>query len=226
MECRAIIDSLSEYLDASAQMAASELTLIEDHLVGCPGCQRIKLELTEISIAARELPLHTPSRAMWVKIENVIAAEVPAAERPTREEFAPLSWWERLRERKFTFTVPQLAGAGALAAALVLAGFFGVARLNAGMWNLSGVQTALLPDEDEIKASLESRLAAINARKVNWEPQVREDFNKHLARIEDSLNNCRQVLQRNPQDKVHQQMMRALYQEKRQLLDDIERLKW
>lgn len=225
MECRAVIDSLSDYLDASAH-ADGEFNSIEDHLVTCPGCQSVRLQLTEIRIGARELPLHTPSRAMWVRILNVVATEVPAAERPTREELPPLSWWERLRARTFTFTVPQLAGASALTVALILVGIAGLTRLNPLALGLNGAQTALLPDEDEIKADLDRRLAAINARKANWESPVREGFDQHLTRVEDSLNNCRQMLRNNPHDKVHQQMMRALYQEKRQLLEDVERLKW
>ena len=225
MECWAVIDSLSDYLDASAQ-AEGEFNLIEDHLVTCPGCQSVRLQLTEIRIAARELPLHTPSRQLWSRVLNAVADEAPAAERPTREELLPLSWWERLRARTFTFTVPQLAGASALTVAVILAGLIGLSRINPMALGLNGAQTALLLDEDEIKADLDQRLSAINGRKANWEAPVREGFDKHLTRTETSLNDCRQMLRHNPHDKVHQQMMRALYQEKRQLLEDVERLKW
>lgn len=225
MECRAVLDSLSDYLDASAG-ASSEFHSIEAHLVTCPGCQSVRLQLTEISSAARELPLHTPSRAMWIRVLNVVAAEAPVAERPTREELPPLSWWERLRARTFTFTVPQLAGASALVVAVILVGVIGLSRINPMAIGLNGAQTALLLDEDEIKADLDQRLSAINERKANWEAPVREGFDKHLIKIESSLSDCRQMLRHNPHDKVHQQMMRALYQEKRQLLEDVERLKW
>lgn len=225
MECWAVIDSLSEYLDAGLQ-AQSEFSLIEDHLVTCLRCQSVRLQLTEIKTAARDLPLHTPSRQMWIRVLDAVANEVPAAERPTREELPPPSWWERLRVRTFTFTVPQLAGASALAVAIMLAGVIGLSRLNPMALGLNGAQTALLLDEDEIKADLDQRLSAINERKTNWEAPVRESFDKHLARIETSLNDCRQMLRHNPHDKIHQQMMRALYQEKRQLLEDVERLKW
>jgi hypothetical protein len=34
------------------------------------------------------------------------------------------------------------------------------------------------------------------------------------------------MLEDNPNDAVHQGMVRALYDEKRQLLEDVERLKW
>jgi hypothetical protein len=223
MECRAIIDSLSDYLDASKE---NDFKSIEDHLVNCPGCQSVRLQLTEIRIAARELPLHTPSRAMWARVLNVVAAEAPIAERPTREEVQPLSWWERLRARTFTFTVPQLAGASALTVTVILAGVIGLSRISPTGLGLNGAQTALLLEEDEIKADIDRRLDAINERKASWESPVREGFDAHLTKIENSLSTCRQMLRRNPHDKVHQQMMRALYQEKRQLIEDVERLKW
>lgn len=231
MECRAVVGSLSDYLDGREMwLSGNEIREIESHLAGCPTCQNVKLELTDIKMSARELPLHTPPRAMWTRIVNEIEAELAPSERPTREEFPEASWWERLKERRFTFTLPQIAGAGALAAALVVFGLFSFSSKNPGQLNIkgaiSGAQAALLPDEDQIKAEIERRLTLINARKTNWDPQARADFDRHLDQIEESLKTCRQALQSNPSDKLQQQMVRALYSEKRQLLDDVERLKW
>jgi hypothetical protein len=69
-------------------------------------------------------------------------------------------------------------------------------------------------------------MAAIEARKTSWDPQLRIEFDQHLLKIEESLKLCREKLAANPQDAVHQNMLRALYSEKQQLLDDVERLKW
>ena len=228
MECRAVIESLSDYLDGQGQwMPESERSSIEEHLVDCPKCQSLKLELTEIKLAARELPLHTPPRAMWVSIANMIEAELPASERKTREEFPNETWWERLRARKFTWGFPQMVGAGALAVALVVTGVVSVSnrKNNSAEFSLAGAQTALLPDENEIKTELNRRLAEINSRKVGWEPQLRTSFELQLARIENSLDNCRQQLLGNPTDKTQQQVLRELYNQKRKLLEEVERRK-
>ncbi len=228
MECRAVIESLSDYLDGQGQwMPESEKSSIEEHLVVCPKCQSLKLELTEIKIAARELPLHTPPRAMWVSIANMIEAELPVSERKTREEFPNETWWERLRARKFTLGFPQMVGAGALAVALLVTGVVSVSnrKNNSAEFSLAGAQTALLPDENEIKAELNRRLAEINTRKVGWEPQIRTSFEQQLARIENSLDNCRKQLLGNPTDKAQQQVLRELYNEKRRLLEEVERRK-
>ncbi len=228
MECRAVIESLSDYLDGQGLwMSGSEKSSIEEHLVVCPKCQNLKLELTEIKIAARELPLHTPPRAMWLNIANVLEAELPASERKTREEFPNETWWERLKVRKLTFGFPQMVGAGALAVALITTGIYSLSsrKPNPTEFSLTGAQTALLPDENEIKAELNRRLTEINSRKASWEPQVRTAFETQLAKIENSLDHCRKQLLGNPNDGAQQQVLRGLYNEKRRLLEESERLK-
>lgn len=231
MECRAVIDSLSDYLDGQGSprngMANNEKHIIEEHLDACPACQNLKLELIELKTAARELPLHTPPRAMWLKIANVLEAELPASERKTREEFPNETWWDRLKARQFTFGFPQMVGAGALAIALIVVGIFGISGSNTktGEFSLTDAQSALLPDENEIKADLDRRLVEVNQLKAAWEPQARTAFEQKLARIEDSLNNCRKGLLRNPGDRAQQQTLRGLYNEKRQLLLEVERQK-
>jgi hypothetical protein len=222
MECRDVINSLSDYLDGRNDwMSDDEVNSIETHLAGCPACRHLKHELSEIKTGARELPLHTPPRAMWTRIANAIEAE----NAPSRKTEGTYGWWSWLNSRKFTFSLPQLAG-GTLAVALIAAAFFGILGTNLAEFNLTDAQSALLPEEDEIKADLERRMNVINARKVNWDPQARAEFEQHMSKIEESLKKCRQMLESNRKDAVHQQMLRALYTEKRQLLEDVERLKW
>ncbi len=226
MECRSVINSLSDYLDGRNDwMSDDEVNSIETHLADCPACRNLKHELSEIKTGARELPLHTPPRAMWMRITNVIEAEIAAGGAPARQVRETPGWWNWLTSRRFTFNLPQLAG-GALAVALIAAGFFGIFDANPATFNLTGAQSALLPEEDEIKADLERRINAVNARKVNWNPEARAEFEQHMTKIEESLKKCRQMLESDPKDAVHQQMLRALYTEKRQLLEDIERLQW
>lgn len=226
MECRAVIDSLSDYLDRQGtrnnEMKDSDVNVIEEHLDACPACQNLKLELTELKVAARELPLHTPPHTVWMNIANVLEAELPSSERKTREEFPTETWWDRLKERHFRPSFPQLIGAAALAVALVVFGIFGVSRSNpnTGDLRLADVQSALMPDENEIKADLDRRLVEINQHKAAWEPQTRAVFEQRLTKIEESLDNCRKGLRSNPNDQTQQQVLRGLYNEKRQLLDE------
>ena len=228
MECRAVINSLSDFLDSqNIWISDDEVKEIETHLTNCPACQNLKLELSEIKTAARELPLHTPPRAMWTRITNVIEAEISAENAPLHQTKNVSGWWGRLKSRKFTLSLPQLAAGGALTSALIIAGISGIFIPHSGTLDFVGLQNALLlPDEGEIKAQLERRMDAVNARKANWDSQRRAEFEQRMLKIDESLNRCRYMLKDNPKDAVHQEMVRALYSEKRQLLEDVERLRW
>lgn len=233
MECRAVINSLSDYLDSQNTsltvigISDDEVKQIETHLTNCPACQNFKLELSEIKTAARELPLHTPPRAMWTRISNVIEAEISAENAPLHQTQNASGWWGRLKSRRFTFSLPQLVAGGALAVALIIAGNSGIFVPQSGTLDFAGFRNALLlPDEKEIKAQLERSMDQVNARKAKWDPQRRAEFEQRMIKIDESLNRCRYMLKDNPRDSVHQEMVRALYSEKRQLLEDVERLKW
>lgn len=227
MECRAVVSSLSDYLDGrNIWMSDDEVDQIETHLTNCPTCRNLKLEFSEIKNAACELPLHTPAPALWTRISNAIESEVSTGNRPVRETQNTSGWWSWLSSRRFTFSLPQLAAAGALAAVLIFGRVSGI--FGANPVNLKDAQSALLlPDEDRLKADLESRLRVINARKAQWDSQMRADFEQRMNKIEESLELCRhKKLEDDPDDSGRQEMIRALYHEQRQLLEDVEKLKW
>jgi hypothetical protein len=218
---------LSDHLDGrNIWVSDDEVEQIETHLTNCPTCQNLKLELSEIKNAARELPLHTPPSALWARISKAIEAEISTENGPVRETQNASGWWGWLNSRKFTFSLPQLAAVGVFAAILIVAGISGIFGANQAPLNFRGAKNALLPEEDEIKADLERRLGAINARKAQWDSQMRADFEQRMNRIDESLKRCRYMLEDNPNDAGRQETVRALYDEKRQLLEDVERLKW
>src|SRR5262245_44361425 len=228
MECRAVVSSLSDYLDGrNIWMSDDEVERIETHLTNCPTCRNLKLEFSEIKNAACELPLHTPAPALWTRISNAIESEISTENRSVHQTQNGAGWWSRLTSLKFTFSLPQLAAAGALAAILIVGKVSGIFGANPAQFNLSGAQSALLlPEEDEITAELKSRKDAVDARKSQWDSQRRAEFEQRWNKIEESLKYCRYKLEGDPKDADQQDRVRALYDEKRQLLEDVERLKW
>jgi hypothetical protein len=224
MDCQVTRNSLSLLLDGG--LTDNELRTVEDHLDACPACYRIRLELSEIRTAARELPIHTPPPVLWKRVRAEVEAEIDSI-RPAPPPLRSRSW----RERRFAFTLPQLAGAGVLAGALLLTAAFGLWRGSAFApggseeFTSVGMQMAMIPDEEALKQRAEQLLSRLKPRQKEWDPQMREGFEMHLQRIDDSLGRCRQSLLLRPQDQDHQQLIRALYQEKLRLLEDVERLK-
>lgn len=215
MECSVVINSLSDYLDGS--LAAQEFQFIEAHLIACPPCHAVKVDITQITFAAKELPLRTPSRALWVRIQNEIATEKPGT---GKVEEKKTSWWKTLSERHFTFTLPQLAGASALAFSLMVFGMYHALHRDP---QIAAEASAALPMETEIQSKIQNKASQLNTRRVAWNPEIRTVYDNSLQRIDSSLSRVRQtwVTTREPDQ---QKLLMDLYNEKLQILEDFERL--
>jgi len=223
MECRTVRISLSDYVDGQPGLTGgNEARNIEDHLASCPSCRSLQLELNEIKTAARELPLRTPPRALWTRIVNEIEIEQVAAG-GTRQPDSGL--WGRLTSFRFTFSLPQMAGMAALAVVLITFTVLNF-RGQSNEMDFTRLQSALIREEMTKKAEIDRKMAAIEERKANWDPAFRADFERQLNRIEESIRQCRKNLEASPNDLNQVQRMLDLYEEKRQLLEDVERLKW
>ena len=224
MDCRSVIHSLSDYLDGS--LTHQDSHSIESHLRHCQPCHTVRIELQEIRSVARELPLHTPPRALWARIQQEIESEqtLPARAAAVKSQ----SWWQRLGEKKFTFTLPQLAGTGVLAASLFT--FVAVRSVSVSQINQPPVRRpfemnlVLNPAVQAMQARIEERLNQLNTRKASWDPQMKQVFDEHLKRIDSSLATTRQALQ-NDSDPDQQQILVDLYKEKLQVLEDFDKLK-
>lgn len=229
MDCRIVRNSLSNYLDGL--LPGSEVKLIEIHLDECPGCKVVKLDLFEIRAAARELPLHTPPRTLWVRIQQGIEAESgQAGERRVGKLQTGLArWWADLTSRRFTFSFPQLAGASALVVLLVAVGLFSVwqqatNKISPGP-NLRGAETSLIPEEPRLQERIRFLSSAIDQRKPAWDPTIQQLYEGKLTRINQKLEECKQKLREQPGDKDHQQMVRDLYNEEIEHLELFDKIK-
>jgi len=198
--------------------------MIEEHLASCPGCRNLQLELTEIRTAARELPLRTPPRALWTRIVNEIELEQTLA-KPAVEESVFAALLSRLASFRLTFSLPQVAGVAALAL-IVTTVVIVNNRGKSDEMDFTRLQSALIREEISKKAEIDRKMARIEERKASWDPSFRADFERQLNRIEDSIKECRRNLETTPNDLNQVQRMLDLYEEKRQLLEDVERLKW
>jgi anti-sigma factor RsiW len=94
-------DKLSDYLDD--ELTPEERRLVDAHLSACTDCARTLRDLAEVAAAAASLPVREPPRDLWNGIANRISA-APRAVAPSR--------------RRFAFTLPQLAAAVVVLAAL------------------------------------------------------------------------------------------------------------
>ena len=222
MDCRVVMNSLSDFVDRG--LPVDEVRLVEEHLTGCQRCQTTRDELDGLRRAASELPLHTPSPTLWLRIRAEVEAEAGYIRQDTSTE--PASWWRRLWDKKISFTLPQFAGAGVLAAAVMISGGYLLRESIAQKQTISprdAVAGLLTPESDEL---LKRQISEFNSRKVTWDPTMRANFENHIQQIDQSIAGCRGSLERNPADPIQREMYRVLVDEKIRLLKDSSRLKW
>lgn len=217
MECRVIISSLSDYLDGS--LATQEIQSIETHLAHCAPCTTIKTDLVQICLAAKELPLRTPPKALWARIQNEIEIETATS---GKQEERKVSWWEKLSERRYTFTLPQLAGASALAFCLMVYGLYHSLHQDVSLPRDTAT-SVVLPMETEIQSKIQQKALNLNMRRQTWNPEIRTVYDNHLQRIDSSLNRVRQTLV-TTHDQDQEKLLMDLYNEKLQLMEDFERI--
>ena len=94
-------DRLSEYVDGELDTATT--AAIEAHLRGCAACAGTVSELRSVMTRARGLVDRQPDRDLWPGIARRLGQ--PSG-------VTSLSLWKRMRRRRVSVSVPQLAAAG------------------------------------------------------------------------------------------------------------------
>jgi anti-sigma factor RsiW len=101
-----VFDQLSDYLDD--ELTPSARQAVESHLAACPECARTLDELRQVVDRARTVVPRAPQRDLWEGIASRLDA-------PGRRPPLPFA---AIRARRFSFTLPQLAAAAVLVAAV------------------------------------------------------------------------------------------------------------
>jgi hypothetical protein len=100
---------LSEYLDD--ELSNEDRNAVDGHLRGCPDCTTVLNELKGVVARAQAAAPHPPQAALWAGIAERLEADVacwPAQVMPVATR----------QPRRITFTLPQLAAAAVLLAAV------------------------------------------------------------------------------------------------------------
>jgi negative regulator of sigma E activity len=111
-------DRLSEYLDG--ELPADEASAVEAHLRGCQACAAVMDDLNRVvmraqAAAASERP---PRADLWAGIAERIDAGVESAPSGVSSPRGHVSTFEPRTARRISFTLPQLAAAAVVVAAV------------------------------------------------------------------------------------------------------------
>ncbi len=189
-----IIDRLSEYLDGDLDPQSH--AEVDAHLSACVECRQIVDDLRTLTAAARRLPDGAPVEGVWDGIARQIAAAAPTV--------VP---FERKPQRRFSFTLPQLAAAGI--ALMVLSGSmvymarsgerhadFPAVSADRGT-DLAVPVSLASPHYDSAIADLEQTLEAGRSR---LDPETVKVLEQNLSAIDLAIEQCRRALEADPAD--------------------------
>jgi tetratricopeptide (TPR) repeat protein len=107
-------DKLSDYLDG--ELSAEDGTAVEAHLRDCAHCSEVLNELKRVVARAQSLLPRPPQADLWAGI----AERIDAAGRPSAEPLGRVhaSTFPHRMPRRIAFTLPQLAAAALVVAAV------------------------------------------------------------------------------------------------------------
>jgi anti-sigma-K factor RskA len=224
MVCTQCQEILSEYIDGALELG--EQVNIERHLADCESCRAVRDDLLQIVHFSHQLPLQSPSPALWSRIRSDVDSL------PSGLWSRPQRWLARIRALNFNLSIPQLA-AGAAALVVVVSIGAILSQRNGGSLQPAApsIASAAAPDItplsnadlQQLEKQISSLSATVEQKKTTWDPELRSEFERNLYYIDQSLVECRHQLKNNPADDVSQELMLNAYREKVRLLDSFEK---
>lgn len=243
MNCEHCQESISAFLDN--ELDAIEASNIRTHLAVCAPCAKVCedfamiLDFCQFEDAADIAPPN--SKALWCRINNLVETEIKEQSKP---EEIKLSWFARFWQNSWQFSFTQVASA-LLGIALVssLLTVVGIKNYSASSETANNSTAPSLFDRALGKLGLvetpqqlrEKRMhqqqvtvdywrQRVETRRANWNPQVRDTFDRNFNEINQVIVEYDRILQENPQDNISGEMLDSALNEQVELLREFSEL--
>ena len=220
MSCERCQELIGDLMDGT--LSGADESTLKSHLDECLDCVSVREDLTSILSYCRahrgEYEAPPNEKALWLRIRNVVEAEVVSS-RPVVHETARRSWWTRSWELSF----PQLAS---LTVAIVLLVSL-VTTVGLRRWQTT---TPVVADS-VVNASVNDRIwqrqqvinywnQRVEVNKTRWSANMRETFDRNMRVIDQAVSDSMSELNRNPHDDVSEQMLNEALNDKLALLKE------
>jgi hypothetical protein len=250
MNCEKSQNLISAYIDGDLDAPTAES--LQTHFSICAECAKLHedfasiLDFCEDEFVEDSIPPN--SQALWCRINNIIETEVKPEiieEEKAREIKAQPTWISRLWNSQMQFSTSQMLtsffGIALISSLLTIV----------GVKNFSGSSDALSENElqptvfekvlaklgvaETPKQKIERRLLErkksidywkkrVETRRVKWDTDTRQTFDRNLNVIEKSVNEYTEILQEDPQDQISNEMLDAALNDKMELLREFSEL--
>jgi len=225
MNCEICQELIHDLIDGSISQR-DEITL-NTHLKECLDCESVRQDLVSIvdfSRMQRGVYEAAPNAAaMWLRIRNVIEAELPSK---TVVETEPRrSLLGRLLGRSWELSLPQLAAS--TVAIVLLVSLTTVVGLRRWGGYSGPTSPPIQAEASNVNDRVWQRQQVINywnqrveLNKARWSAEMRETFDRANQRIDQTVADSLNDLNRNPHDEVSEQMLNEALNDKLALLRD------
>ncbi|HEY0460204.1 MAG TPA: zf-HC2 domain-containing protein [Pyrinomonadaceae bacterium] len=251
MNCEHCQELISVFLDNELNEKSS--VEVREHLAACEACSKVCEDLAMIidfcQLDADGTVIPPNPQALWCRINNVIESEVQAEilkeNKEKAKEAATAETQTGWLPRRWNFSFMQMASA-VLFIALVSSALtiIGIRNYSASNHDISATnvpptlfervlgKVGLMETPPEKRARIiKEREAAIDywnkrveARRVQWNTNLRDAFDRNLNEINQAVNEYTQILQENPQDELSGEMLDSALDEKMELLREFSEL--
>ena len=224
MNCETCQELIHDLIDGS--ITQKDELVLNTHLKECLDCESVRQDLASIVGFCRtqrgQYDAPPNEQAMWLRIRNVIEAELPA--NAVRNEQPQRSFFERWLSRSWELSLPQLAASAVAIVLLVsLATVVGLRR-----WGGFSAPSTVPPTE---ASNLSDRFLQrrqvidywnqrVELNKARWSPEMRATFERNLKVIDQAVADSLNELNRNPHDEVSEQMLNESLNDKLALLQE------
>ena len=226
MNCETCQELIHDLIDGSITQR-DEFTL-NTHLKECLDCESVRQDLASIVGFCRtqrgqyEAPPN--EQAMWLRIRNVIEAELPS--RTVTNTEPQRSFFSGLMGRSWQLSLPQLAASAAAIVLLVsLVTVVGLRRWGGyGVVAIAPAQFGVSDVNDRIRQRrqvIDFWNQRVELNKVRWSPEMRETFDRNMQVIDQTVANSLDELKRNPHDEISEQMLNEALNDKLALLKEM-----
>jgi anti-sigma factor RsiW len=223
-ECKSL---LSAFMDDD--LGESHTIAVREHLVTCETCGHMCAEIASI-LEACDTDLVPPnSRAMWLRINNVIENDP----RPPAEQPPSRSW--RLSFGQLAAAVLCIAIVSSLLTVVAIRNYTrppgqptaeavaGRSLFEKALGRLGLVETPQQARERRLKeqhAAIDYWNNRVQSRRAQWDRMTREAFDRNLQVIDESVNGYTLILEQDPEDDLSGEMLDSVLNEKMNLLRD------
>ena len=224
MNCETCQELIQDLIDGS--ISQRDESTLNTHLKQCLDCESVRHDLASIigfcQTQRGQYEAPPNERAMWLRIRNVIEAELPAKSVVNPEPRRP--FFGRLMGHTWELSLPQLA---ASVAAIVLFVSLGTV---VGLRRWGGYPVTVPPAQAEasnINDRVWHRQQVINywnqrieLNKARWSVEMRATFDRNMQTIDEAVARELDELKRNPHDEISEQMLNQALNDKLNLLKD------